>query len=128
MTVSALLITSATCRPESVRVESRPGEDSAIFVRHVTGVSRYADRAAVTDMIRPTAIQRLASVWTVNTTPLGRTVKCVPLVTMVMRLVVSVPDGSYQPRFHGRLVVRTRLNKSCGQIEWPVLVKCFVRA
>lgn len=84
--VSGPLTTSVTLRLDSVLVESRQGEDSAIFVPPGTGDSLCADLAAVMAMTLPTAIQRLESVWTVSTTPLAKTVRCALLVTMVMPL------------------------------------------
>lgn len=88
-TVLAPRIISVICRLASAPAESRLADDSATSVLRVTGAFRYVNRAAVTDMTRQTAIPRLACVWTVNTTRRGKTAKSVPLVTMVMRQLVS---------------------------------------
>lgn len=84
--VLALLTTSVTLKLDSVRVESRQGGDSAIFVPPGTGDSLCADLAAVTATTLLTAMQRLGSASIVSITPLARTVKCARLVTMVMPL------------------------------------------
>lgn len=80
--------TCVNSRRVSAPAGSRPAVASVTFVLLKTGDSQCVGRAAAITT-RRLAIPRQETVLTVNTTPRGRTVKCVRSVTMVMPQVVS---------------------------------------